>query len=504
MLYDRPGYRTEIDDRPEPDFLSDLNLDQVRDAMCAGRGEYDLAPIFHAPLRDPGEVAYRQDIVRDLEDDAIRAAVDGFAEGMRRMRERIEMVGRLREPYQKRRWFLDAAAAYRDAVHALAGDFAVADLRSDGLRAFGDHVRSYVASDAFTGLGAQIDARRADLGAIAYTVHIKGNRVRVGRYDGEEDYGAQVTRAFAKFAQADVKDYRKDFKDHADMDHVEAQVLALVAKLFPAEFGALDEFCTRYRDFVDERIGAFDREVQFYLAYLDLIAPLKKAGLPFCYPETAAEAVFAEEAFDLALAHKLRGEDAAVVPNGFRLDPPERVLVVTGPNQGGKTTFARAFGQLHHFAALGLPVPGRTVRLCLPDRLFTHFEREEDAESLGGKLDDELVRVHAILEEATEASVLVMNESFTSTTLHDALFLGTEILTRVTALGALGVYVTFVDELTTLNAHTVSMVAAITPGDPASRTYRIERRPADGLAYAAVIAEKYGLTYEALKGRLAR
>lgn len=194
-------------------------------------------------------------------------------------------------------------------------------------------------------------------------------------------------------------------------------------------------------------------------------APLKKTGLAFCYPELVtepatvhAETLYAEAAFDLALARKLRREGTTVVTNGFRLEPPERVL---------------------------------------------HFEREEAAESLRGKLDDELVRVHAILQQATGASVLVMNESFTSTTLHDASFLGTEILDRVSALGALCVYVTFVDELASLNEHMVSIVAAITPGDPASRTFRIERRPADGPAYAAAIAEKYGLTYESLKRPLA-
>jgi DNA mismatch repair protein MutS len=255
---------------------------------------------------------------------------------------------------------------------------------------------------------------------------------------------------------------------------------------------------------VDAVIARCDRELQFYLAYLDYIAPLKAAGLSFAYPlvSTGAKEESASDAFDIALAAKLVRAGGSVVTNGFALRGDERVLVVSGPNNGGKTTFARMFGQLHHLAALGLPVPGTAARLFLADRLFTHFEREEDLTRLRSKFEDELVRIRDLLACATGESVVILNETFGSTAVHDAVLVGTRVMHRLLELGVIGVFVTFVDELAALSPSTVSMMSTVDPDDPAIRTFRIVRKPADGRAYAAALAAKYGLTRSQLRARI--
>jgi DNA mismatch repair protein MutS len=135
-------------------------------------------------------------------------------------------------------------------------------------------------------------------------------------------------------------------------------------------------------------VTRFDREIQFYLAYLDFVTRMRSAGLEMCYPEISSSRtpLRVVAAYDAAFADKLTAEGRAVVVNDVDLSGSERIWVVTGPNQGGKTTYARMIGQLHYLAGLGLLVPGRQARLPLPlpDRIFTHFERGENLHDLTG------------------------------------------------------------------------------------------------------------------------
>ncbi|MGI8576710.1 MAG: MutS-related protein [Nocardioidaceae bacterium] len=489
----------------EPPFFGDLNLDQVVEAITAGREEYDLQPFFYTRLDSPEAIAYRHQVLRDLESKELFSLVASFARGMQEVRQHLAQAGKLRYKYEKQARFLESAQLYCDVVNRFSADLASVNLRSSGLLTFRNYLVSYVHSDGFAALLADAKQVTEGLSGVRYFLNIKGRRIKVSRYDSEADYSAEVDETFAKFKQGAVKDYRVGFSASPDMNHVEAGVLDLVARLHPDVFSALGAYCERHRDYLDETIAGFDREIQFYVAYLEYIRQFLAAGLDFCYPQVSDQfkKIHAQETFDIALANKFVPNGTSVVCNNFYLKDTERIIVVSGPNQGGKTTFARTFGQLHQLAGIGLLVPGQNAQLLLFDQLFTHFEKEEDITNLSGKLEDDLVRTHDMLQRATADSIVIMNETFTSTTLRDALVLGTAVMEQLIERGPLCVYVTFVDELASLGESTVSMVSTVAPEDPASRTYKVVRMRADGLAYAAALAEKYGLTSERLRERLA-
>lgn len=493
--------RNETQDAPA--CFGDLNLDQIVAAITAGKQEYNLAPFFHTPLRDPAAIAYRQEVMRDLENKRVMEAVRAFARRMASVRRYLALLKQLTFQYHKEGWFLEAAHTYCQAVNGLAHALGQESCTSRGLSSFRSFLQAYCASPAFTTLQANAGRIKAELGAIRYCVIFKNSTVRVRRYEEEADFSTEVERTFARFQQGAVKDYRVQIYESSGMNHIEAQILDYVARLYPDVFAALDTFYQQYGSFFDPIIGRFEREIQFYVATLEYLARFQP-GLQFTCPAVTGDRspIWVKDGFDLALAGKRLSEEDGVVTNDFTLAGAERILVVSGPNQGGKTTFARMFGQLHYLASLGCPVPARQARLALFDQIYTHFEKEEDIRSLSGKLQDDLQRIHAILEQASPDSILILNEIFNSTTLQDAVFLSQKIMEQLDRLDLMGVWVTFVDELAEYNEKTVSMVSTVVPENPAQRTYKVVRHSSNGLAYALSIAEKHRLTYQQIKERM--
>ena len=505
LLFRQPPARYQREQ--DRSFAPDLNLDQIVAAIAGDREQRGLITnVLFGHLHDEDAVRYRQEVFRDLEQSALFDSLQRFADQMSEVRAHLRQLEKMEYRYHREGWLLDAAAIYCDAVRSLAEHLASATISSRALLAFRGYLADYAASAGFKALASDTRSRKDALGQVRCNIRIRGARVEVSRYDGEADYSAAVLKTFERFKQGAVKSYKVSYRTNPGMNHITAQIVELAARLFPEEFTALDEYCRKHAAFLDEGIRHADAELQFYLAYCDYIRPLRAAGLDFCYPEASATSkdVHAAGTFDLALARKLVTERRPVITNDFTLADPERIFVVTGPNQGGKTTFARTFGQLHHLASVGCPVPGSAARLLLFDRLFTHFAREEDITKMTGKLEDDLIRIGKILREATGRSIVILNEVFASTTLHDARFLGTKLLTKVIRLDALCVYVTFVDELASLGGQVVSMMSTIVPDNPAERTYKVVRKPADGLAYALALAEKHDVTYERLGERLGK
>jgi hypothetical protein len=505
----------------EPDYFKDLNLDQVFTTILTEekafgqkvKKKFGLEGFFYTPLRDAETVVYRQDVLRELEDDRLRGCIAFFAgavnmiEGaMDYVHDSLTSMQKWRDNYLTRGQLLDCVEKYCEAVSRFYESLSGMELRSAGLRGFADYIKGYLESAAFVEMRERAGKLREGLSKVEFCMLIKYGSIRVRRYEGQADLVKGLLNTFEKFKQEEAREFSVYLPEYAQDLKMEANLLNMVAAYYSDVFSDLRSFCEKYYNFEDETIIRFTNEIHFYLSWLGYIAPLQQNGLSFCYPRLCGDrdCLYSRDGFDIALAARCLYDHHEIVTNDFELNPPERVIVVTGANQGGKTTFARAFGQMHHLAAIGLSVPGRDAALYLCDNILTHFEREEDINTLNGKLQDDLIRLRDLLGRATSRSIFIVNEIFVSTTLMDALSLGGHMMDAIAALGTPSVVVTFLDELALHGPETVSMMTVVSDDGLASRTFKIIRKPPDGLAYAMYLARKHRLTYEQLSARLGR
>ncbi len=508
LLFPDPAAAPPPRDQLDEDALHDLALDGLLTDLAARRREHDLTGLLAARLTDPAAVVHRQAVFQDLEADPhLLAAGERLLEALQRVRRLLAGAAGRTTVHQQRLWHLQAARAWIAAVGRLHEDLAHAELSSPGLLALRAHLAALVASPEHQALVEQATATREQLGAVRARLHLEVNRIEVTHDDDPSDYADEVAAAFARFRSGPPTDPDLPPRRRSDaLEHLDAAVLDHIAHLHPTPFAALARFVTRHAVFTDETVEHAGRELVFFLGVLDVVGPLRRAGLPFCYPDVSGDDADVEvvDTFDLVLADALLTRGQPVVTNDLRLTAEERVLVVTGANQGGKTTFARTVGQVHHLAGLGAPVPGRRARLRLPDRILTAVARGERLEDRRGRLLDDLVRIRAVLDAAGPRSLVIANELFRSTTSQDAAVLGRRVLDRLVAIGASAVVVTFLDELAAPAPSVVSLVATLDADEPSRRTFRVERRAADGRADARAIARRHRLTAAELATRIPR
>ena len=490
----------------EPECFRDLNLDQFLEPVLKNENLSDLAPWFYTPLPTEAQAVYRQEIQRDLLKGSNLKLLDDFSREICTLADREEKANAdfnsgdpWRCHYLLYGHILDNGEQYVRLVSECCRRLPEFGFTSAGLRQAAGMLEKLARSSSFQNLAHAQEALRRKFDSLQYIMQIRYGTIRVKKYEGEADLSRKITALFRKFQSDQQPDYRKEVKEEPYADHVEAAILQCVSRLYPKEFEELEAYVKQFSSFIDRELLRFCRELRFYIDWLLAIEPMKENGLPFCFPDFQNAQSYGTEIFDLMLAKRIGSQ---VVKNDFSLEAKEAILVVTGPNQGGKTTFARALGQIHYLSSLGLCIPGKTAGMRLTDQVLTHFGREDSRMQRSGRLQDDLQRLQKILSQATSRSFLVINEIFASTPAQDGMELGKKMIEKILNLGSTAVLVTFLSELAAFRPETVSMMSIVDPEHPELRTFRILRKPPDQRTYAMTLAQKHGLTYEDIMRRI--
>jgi DNA mismatch repair ATPase MutS len=408
---------------PSDDALvQDLELDTLWNAMAAG-DEFLFEAAKRAvlsSLRDPDAIAYRQRVLADcLERPAVvRQLYELALEALASEREAGSLWNDARPG-----WILTRSVRllrrYAEILRRLReiADEHSESFRSDGFRRFFAMLRDELADDYLQAVErhlAELKFTRGVLESAELDRGDKGHRYSVHEPPPDQGWRERLLRR-NRTPGYSFELHPRDEAGFRALEEIRGKAINHVANAVAQSADHVKSF------FVMLRL-----ELAFYLGCLNLSQRLHEKGGPTCFPEPLADdrlALAARDLYDVCLTLHL---DERAVGNDVTADG-KALVMITGANQGGKSTLLRSLGLAHLMMQSGMFVGAHAFRAGVCAGVFTHYKREEDATMEKGKLDEELSRMSEIADQITPNSILLCNESFASTNERE----GSEIARQV-------------------------------------------------------------------------
>ena len=268
----------------------------------------------------------------------------------------------------------------------------------------------------------------------------------------------------------------------------------------------LRDTLTKYANVAIVNISGLVPEFVYYIRCAELIDRLTERGCIFCEAEPVSENDASMEAkgfYNIKLAMTMENV-SEIVPNDLSFDKKHTVYILTGANRGGKTTITQAVGQLFVLAQGGLFVPAESFRYTPCDCVYTHFPADEDKTMDLGRLGEECVRFKEIFSKATGRSLLLLNETFSTTSFEEGYYIARDSVKALLTKAVRTVYNTHMHKLGE-DAETLTREAAgagaaslIMRTEEGKRSFKVALAQPEGSSYAKDIAKKYGVTYDML------
>lgn len=239
------------------------------------------------------------------------------------------------------------------------------------------------------------------------------------------------------------------------------------------------------------------KQMQFYISYVNFLKSAINNGISICKPQFDEQMYYADECFSPSLITKRMENNKSldsVIANNIRL-PKGKMFLLSGPNQGGKTFYLKSVGQTAYLAKCGCFVLAKTCIVPFYDNICTHFMQTE---VLGkGRLIEEIERIELSLLKITSNTLMLLNESFTSTRRKDGVQISLHYIKKFNESGCTVGFVSHYYEIPELYKNS-DMIIPLSCGidNKGKRTYKVSETLGTGLAYAKDIAYKCGMTIE--------
>ncbi len=508
----------------QPVFFEDLQMEGILKAILSRYSGFDLRKYFYTVPESVNTIRYRQDIYRDLEkNDFLIIAFRKFSDKMSESEKCFQYYCQTEDKIKKGSYLLLACRHYLTALSLLRDSLEQAEIASKGFLLMQEILDEMSAKREFVEFTKLVEMVFSYLKELKLTLLINKKEIRILEEESTED--TEVVDRIHEFMNALEIPVGKTvppvveniFPAPLETSSLENAVVDILRKSRPEVFRELKQFADVPFTLEENIFLKVKNEIVFYISFYEFERQLEKAGYQLNYPEIREECGESSaydsglelvQVYDMALAWKNRFSGEIVVKNDICYGEEKSFLVITGPNQGGKTTLARAVGQCVYLMIMGLKAPCQSMKSRFFERIMTHFEVEESVETGAGKLKEELRRLKPMMQDQRgnqKNSFVILNELFTTATTYDARIMAQKVMEHFQNSGCLGIYVTHIQELADEKNQpgVQSMVAQVDQEDPDRRTFLILPMEAQGLGYSDSIARKYGLDYDQMTKRVA-
>lgn len=326
-----------------------------------------------------------------------------------------------------------------------------------------------------------------------------------GKLEGMARTRMMIENPVLMMAMVPDGDMGKDVTSH--MDRITDHMLAKTMK-------AVKEVLNKYVGLSIMNITALIPEFLYYVRWAEFIKKQQDGGRVFCKaailsgdgkgPDTR---MIANGFYNLRLSCSSEAPKE-IVENNLVFDSDKNTYILTGANRGGKTTVTQAVGLLFVLAQGGIYVPAREFSFTPADCVFTHYPADEDKTLDYGRLGEECNRFRELFSLCTETSLLLLNETFSTTSFEEGFFIAKDAVRAILKKGTRCIYNTHMHKLASdidsLNQESaqegasVRAASLVALSDGGQRSFKVSVMPPQGMSYARDIARKYGVTYEML------
>lgn len=503
----------------QPVFFSDLQLEGVFKAIVSKYMEFDIRKYFYTIPGSVHTVQFRQDIYRDIEKNpSLTVALKQYMYRILESEKCFRFYRQMDEEVKKGSYLLLTCTNYLEALELLRDTLGRAELSSEGFSRLAGILEERFADKDFTTFEETVKNTFSFMEQLRLTLLVKNSKLSVLEENQEDTTGGIASRIHEFIKAFDINEGDKKeeeelvkhiFPSPLETSPLENTIVDILKKSRPHVFEMLKKFAAFDFTLDDDMFCRLKNEVLFYISFYEFEQKLNEVGYTLDFPEISEnKELEAEGVYDVALAWKNRFSDYTVVKNDIHYFDGKSFLVITGPNQGGKTTLARAIGQSIYFMLIGLKAPCTRMRTRFFERILTHFEVEESVETGAGKLKEELQRLKPMMQNnsgSLENSFVILNELFTTATTYDAQIMAKKVLEHFIENHCLGIYVTHIQELADEKSQNgiQSMVAQVDSENPSVRLFKILPMEAEGAGHSDSIVKKYDLDFEHVTERIA-